>query len=82
MTYGAIDLSNIVCNFQGSELFYVENFYDCTFNGNQSDRDKHKEQFLWLVHLDCREWVVYFLLITQVAGYEGQQNNLKNKHDE
>ena len=46
MTYGAIDLSNIVFNFQGSELFFVKNFYDRTFNGNHSDRDKHERQFL------------------------------------
>ncbi len=55
MTYGAIDLSNIVCNFQGSELFFVMNFYDRIFNGNHSDRDKQEEQFLLLAHLDCHE---------------------------
>ncbi|ELS03245.1 hypothetical protein Xen7305DRAFT_00029660 [Xenococcus sp. PCC 7305] len=46
MTYGAIDLSNIVCNFQGSDLFFVNNFYDRTFNRTRSDRNKHTEQFL------------------------------------
>ena len=61
MTYGAIDLSNIVCNFQGSDLFFIKNFYDRIFTENQGDRDKHEEQFLSLAHLGYHEWVVYFL---------------------